>query len=81
MRFPEPAMSLFICVVALVFAGMVGPGRAQTDITLLRRPTNAAISLPLGQGLDLIHGAEPLGKGRFRLRLANRTSSVVVPQS
>ncbi|MBI2505583.1 MAG: hypothetical protein HYW07_20415 [Candidatus Latescibacteria bacterium] len=72
-------MSLFVYLAGLVLAGLASGAVAQPDIALLRRPANAAISLPLGQGLDLIHGAEPLGKGRFRLRLANRTNSVVVP--
>lgn len=52
---------------------------AEPDIALLRRPSNAALSLSLGQGLDLIHGAEPLGRDRFRLRLANRSHAVTVP--
>lgn len=70
-------MSKYIYIV-LALLGLAGRGEAQTDLTRLRMSTNAAISLPLGQGLDLIHGAEPLGKGRFRLRLSNRTNSVEV---
>ncbi len=72
-------MNLYLLIVGLVLGGLAVPGGAQTDLALLRQPTNAALSLPLGQGLDLVHGAEPLGKGRFRLRLANRSNSVVVP--
>lgn len=68
-----------IYIGVLLLALLPGGAGAQTSLSLLRQPTNAAISLPLGQGLDLIHGAEPLGKGRFRLRLTNRTNAVVVP--
>ncbi|MBT3346630.1 MAG: hypothetical protein HN712_13520 [Gemmatimonadetes bacterium] len=49
------------------------------DLALLQVPTNSAISIPAGQGLDLIGSAEPLGKGRFRLRAQNRSSTVVIP--
>lgn len=66
-------------LLALAIALLAGPAIAAPDIELLRQPTNAAISLPLGQGLDLIHGAEPLGRGRFRLRLSNTSHSVSVP--
>jgi hypothetical protein len=66
-------------MMGLALLGLPGQGQGQTDLTRLRLPTNAAISPPLGQGLDLIHGAEPLGPGRFRLRLSNRTNSVVIP--
>jgi hypothetical protein len=72
-------MGKYIYILALALLGLAGRGESQADLTLLRAPTNAAISPPLGQGLDLIHGAEPLGKGRFRLRLSNRTNSVEVP--
>ncbi len=72
-------MRRYLYFAALLLLGLVSPGKTQTDLTQLRQPTNAAISLPLGQGLDLVHGAEPLGKGRFRLRISNRTNSVVVP--
>ena len=30
----------------------------------------------MGQGLDLVHGAEPLGKGRYRIRLLNRSANI-----
>ncbi len=33
----------------------------------------------MGQGLDFVHSAEPLGKGRFRLRMMNRSNAIVVP--
>lgn len=49
------------------------------DLELLRQPTNSAITIPAGQGLDLITSAEPLGKGRFRMRSLNRSHSVVLP--
>lgn len=66
-------------LAALTLVLLATQAAPQAELTKLRQPSNAAISLPLGQGLDLIHGAEPLGKGRFRLRLTNRTNSVVVP--
>lgn len=72
-------MRSYFYIGALVLFGLAGRGESQTDLSRLRIPTNAALSPPLGQGLDLIHGAEPLGKGRFRLRLTNRTNSVTVP--
>jgi len=65
-------IALFLLLAAI-------PAAAEPDLELLRRPINTAISLPLGQGLDLIHAAEPLGQGRFRLRLGNRSTSVSVP--
>jgi hypothetical protein len=52
---------------------------AGQDLELLRQPTNSAITIPAGQGLDLIASAEPLGKGRFRLRSLNRSHGVVLP--
>ena len=55
------------------------PAQAQ-DLKLLRAPVNATISPPMGQGLDLVHSAEPLGKGRFRLRMMNRSDPIVVPE-
>jgi len=55
------------------------PAQAQ-DLKLLRTPVNATISPPMGQGLDLVHSAEPLGKGRFRLRMMNRSDPIVVPE-
>ena len=51
------------------------------DLVLLQLPTNSAISLPAGQGLDLVGSAEPMGKGRFRLRAQNRSATVVIPGS
>lgn len=72
-------MMPILYIMVLVWCGLAGQAEAQADLSQLRQPTNAAITLPLGQGLDLIHGAEPLGKGRFRLRLTNRTNTVVVP--
>ena len=50
------------------------------NLTLLRRPVNSAISPPMGQGLDLLHSAEPLGKGRFRMRMTHRSDPIVVPE-
>lgn len=50
------------------------------DLSLLRRPRNGALSVPMGQGLDLVHSAEPLGKGRFRLRFLNRSNAITVPE-
>ena len=50
------------------------------NLELLRLPTNSAITIPAGQGLDLIASAEPLGKGRFRMRSLNRSHSVSLPE-
>ena len=41
---------------------------------------NSAFGLPVGQGLDFVHGAEPLGKGRFRLRALNQSQSISLPE-
>lgn len=68
-------------VAGLVIAGLLGPRDAGSqELQLLRQRTNSAIAIPAAQGLDLIHGAEPLGKGRFRLRSLNRSHSVAVPE-
>lgn len=48
------------------------------NLILLRQPQNAALSLPVGQGLDLLHSAEPLGKGRLRLLMMNRSHNITV---
>ena len=74
-------MKLFIVYIAIIVAlsGIYQEALAQ-DLSLLRRPTNGAISAPMGQGLDLVHSAEPLGKGRFRLRAMNRSSAITVPE-
>jgi hypothetical protein len=69
----------------LVFWGILGlslvgyPAFSQ-ELSKLRQPTNAAFGVPLGQGLDLVHSAEPLGKGRFRMRFLNRLHSVLLPE-
>lgn len=65
------------CLLALI--ALAASASAQ-DLALLQRPTNSAITIPAGQGLDLIGSAEPLGKGRFRMRALNRSHSVVVPE-
>jgi hypothetical protein len=49
-------------------------------LELLKLPRNAALVPPAGQGLDLIHSAEPLGKGRFRFRSTNRSQSITLPE-
>jgi hypothetical protein len=64
-------------VLAAVFLGTSGAA-AQT-LELLRQPVNGAIGLPLGQGLGLVHSAEPLGLGRFRVLLLNRTFPIALP--
>ena len=64
--------------LTLVLLGFARDALAQ-DIALLRRPRNAAIAPPMGQGLDLVQSAEPLGKGRFRLRALNRSNPIVIP--
>ncbi|MEE3233057.1 MAG: hypothetical protein VX294_02740 [Candidatus Latescibacterota bacterium] len=47
--------------------------------SVIRRPANSALIPPLGQGLDYVSSAEPLGKGRFRVRMHNRSDAVTVP--
>lgn len=75
-RCPTLARAAALWLVCLFLAGPVG---AQ-ELALLRQRTNSAIAIPAAQGLDLIYSAEPLGKGRFRLRALNRSHSVVVPE-
>ena len=55
------------------------PVEAQVVDLSLGELTNAAVSAPMGQGLDMIHGAEPLGKGRYRVRFLNRSTTVSLP--
>ena len=64
--------------VLLLLCGAGDPAAAQ-NLALLRQPRNAAIGPPAGQGLDLIYSAEPLGKGRLRLLVLNRSHRVVLP--
>ena len=71
--------SLRYIVLLVGILGVYQDATAQ-NMSLLRRPKNGAISAPMGQGLDLVHSAEPLGAGRFRLRIMNRSSPIVVPQ-
>ena len=61
-------------------AALVAPDVGAQNLDLLRRPTNSAISVPMGQGLDLLYSAEPLGRSRFRLRILNRSHGVTVPE-
>lgn len=61
-------------------AALAASGVDAQDLELLRNPTNSAISVPMGQGLDLVHAAEALGKSRYRLRIINRSQSVTVPE-
>ena len=74
-------MKRFIAYGAVLVAllGIAQDALAQ-NLSLLRRPRNGAISAPMGQGLDLVHSAEPLGKGRFRLRFMNRSNAIDVPE-
>ena len=68
---------------ALTIAGLsclIAAASEAQDVELLRRPTNSAFSLPLGQGLDLVQSAEPLGKSRFRLRALNRSQNISLPE-
>jgi hypothetical protein len=71
-------LSVVLSLTALTVAAP--PPAAAQDLELLQRPTNSAITIPAGQGLDLIGSAEPLGKGRFRLRTLNRSHDVDVPE-
>lgn len=70
-----------VCPLAILGLLALATGQAESqDLELLRLPTNSALSVPMGQGLDLIQSAEPLGKGRFRMRALNRSVSVTVPE-
>ena len=73
MRFPR------LCLVALAAGFGVTVEVAAQSLERLRKPQNSALSLPLGQGLDFVHSAEPLGKSRFRLRALNRSQDIVHP--
>ncbi|MFA6107760.1 MAG: hypothetical protein WDA75_03225 [Candidatus Latescibacterota bacterium] len=77
-RIPHPVLAvltgLLFCLV-----GLTPTARAQ-ELEVLRRPRNGALQAPAGQGLDMLHGAEPLGKGRFRFGYLNRSQSVTVPE-
>ena len=72
--------NLFLYIGLLLSAELLSEPAYAQDLTLLRTPVNATISPPMGQGLDLVHSAEPLGKGRFRLRMMNRSDSIEVPE-
>ena len=70
-------------LIGCLWSAAVG---AQDDQSLLQMPQNSAFGMPLGQGLDFVHGAEPLGDSRFRLRALNvdhvlidSTASYVLP--
>ena len=71
-------MARLIAVWALALLS-VSAVRGQ-EIDGLRQPTNSALGIPLGEGLELLNNAEPLGKGRFRLRVLNRSHSVSIPE-
>ena len=65
-------------------AGLLGVLLGVANLSAQERQTlfpssNSALSVPLGQGLDMVHAGEPLGKGRFRLRLLNRSHSIALP--
>ncbi len=64
----------------LLLVTLVAGAVSAQNLELLRQPKNSAITIPAGQGLDLIGSAEPLGKGRFRMRSLNRSHSVVLPE-
>ena len=55
------------------------PAAAQGTGLSLGALTTAALAAPMGQGLDRLHGAEPLGQGRYRFRLMNRSKNVTFP--
>lgn len=76
LRHGARALLLTACLAA---TGVVGAAHGQ-NLELLQMAKNSAITVPAGQGLDLIGSAEPLGKGRFRLRSLNRSHAVVVPE-
>ena len=60
---------------------LLSPGSVRSqDAEDPRKPTNSAFTVPLGQGLDLVGSAEPLGKSRFRLRAVNRSKRIVLTE-
>ncbi|MEW6752663.1 MAG: hypothetical protein AB1505_17010 [Candidatus Latescibacterota bacterium] len=67
-------------LLLLGLAGLAPPGAQADPLELLRRPRNSVIGPPAGEGLDWVRAAEPLGKGRFRFRLVNRSQAVVLPE-
>ena len=72
----------FLLIIGGFIAGSMGlcPGEGQAQtLNSLGPISNTAVSPPLGQGLDLVHGAEPLGKGRYRVRLLNRSANINLP--
>ncbi|MFH1567670.1 MAG: hypothetical protein ABIL09_06675 [Gemmatimonadota bacterium] len=69
-----------LAMAAALGAGMAVDGAGAQELELLRRPANSAITVSMGQGLDLIRAAEPLGASRFRVRLLNRSYPVTVPE-
>ena len=64
----------------LVLSAALAGAAAGQDVEGLRQPTNSALGIPLGEGLELLNNAEPLGKGRFRVRVLNRSHSVSIPE-
>jgi len=72
---------LLIYTVAALCCALLATVRLGAQETGTLFPArNATVSVPLGQGLEMVHAGEPLGKGRFRLRLLNRSHSVVLQQ-
>ena len=66
--------------LALAWVFLVQTPLAAQQLGELGKLSNSAVSAPLGQGLDLVHSAEPLGQDRFRLRVMNRSSDMLVPE-
>ncbi|MFC1525509.1 hypothetical protein ACFL6X_01725 [Candidatus Latescibacterota bacterium] len=67
-------------IVAWAIVLAFGAAAHGADLELLQLPTNSALTVPMGQGLDLIYSAEPLGKSRFRARALNRSHSIMIPE-
>ncbi len=79
MATPARGGAVWIGALALTLAVLAAGTAAAQTLEVLRRPRNGALSLAAGQGLDLVHSAEPLGKARFRARYLSRSQSVAIP--
>ena len=74
----RPSADFVAIVAACVYLSASSSDAQEAEV--LRKPTNSAFTLPLGQGLDLVQSAEPLGKSRFRMRALNRSENVALPE-
>ena len=77
--FLHPTRYGTVLLAALAALSMAELVSAQ-DLSLLQQPRNSAFGMPVGQGLNFVHSAAPLGESRFRLRAVNRTQRISVPK-